>query len=213
MSATEIETRIRPKKTRMDPELVSIIRDFVWHYVRRRGRQRTAEAFGVSRQTLWRYLEYGLEGSSLPSVVMRSVGGSIKGLEGAWRELIGDLPPPEVDPSVLPLPDGLEDTLFQVCAAPLATVEELSHFERVPASTIRDRLERLTGLGLVCSIPHRLSALGPRPQHRYIPTERGIMAGGMAEKGLSHFLGSYLCRGSGSACWSSVLTPWPCSTT
>ena len=59
MSTTSIETTTQPRKTRMNPELASIIRDFVRHHAQRRGRQRTAEAFGVSRQTLWRYLEYG----------------------------------------------------------------------------------------------------------------------------------------------------------
>ena len=75
------EAKKQPKK-RMHPDLVRFIRDFVLYHVGRRGRQRTAEALGISRQTLWRYLEYDHDGSAVPSAVMRTVGGSIKGLEG-----------------------------------------------------------------------------------------------------------------------------------
>ena len=45
---------------------------------------------------------------------------------------------------------------------------------RVPDSTLRDRLARLTERGLADSIQHRLSALGPHPRRRYFPTEKGI---------------------------------------
>ena len=175
----------------MHPDLVRYIRDFVLYHVRWRGRQRTAEAFGVSRQTLWRYLEYGHDGSTVPSAVMRSVGGSIKGLEESWLGLRGERPLPELDVSELPLSDGLEDTLLLVCATPLASAEELSHIGRIPVSTIRDRLGRLTEQGLIRSISHRLSALGPRPQRRYFPTKEGIVAGGATDESLSHFLRTY----------------------
>ena len=175
----------------MHPELVRYIRDFVLYHVRRRGRQRTAEAFGISRQTLWRYLEYGHDGSTVPSAVMRTVGGSIKGLEEAWLSLIRERPLPELDVSELPLSDDLEHTLLLVCATPLASAEELSLFGRIPASTMRDRLGRLTKRGLIDSISHRLSALGPRPQRRYFPTKEGIVAGGATDESQLHYLQTY----------------------
>ena len=73
-------------------------------------------------------------------------------------------------------------------AAPLATVEELARFGRVPASTLRDRLKKLTERGLVDSVPHQLSVLGTRPQRRYFPTEKGVTAAGAATKGRDHML-------------------------
>ena len=39
-------------------------------------------------------------------------------------------------------------------------MEDLSRFGRVPASTLRDRLKKLTERGLVDSLPHHLSAVG-----------------------------------------------------
>ncbi len=68
---------------------------------------------------------------------------------------------------------------------------ELSRFGRVPASTIRDRLKKLAERGLVDSVPHHLSVLGSRPQHRYFPTEMGVTAAGAATKGESHMLRAY----------------------
>ena len=73
----------------------------------------------------------------------------------------------------------------------LATVEELSRFGRIPASTLRDRLKKLTERGLVGSVPHLLSVLGTRPQRRYFPTEKGVTAAGAATKGRNHMLRAY----------------------
>ena len=62
---------------------------------------------------------------------------------------------------------------------------------RVPASTLRERLEKLVKRGLVDSVPHHLSILGARPQRRYFPTEQGVIAGGVATKGRAHMLRAY----------------------
>ena len=76
-------------------------------------------------------------------------------------------------------------------ATPLATVDELSRFGRLPTSTLRDRLKKLTERGLVDSVPHHLSVLGTRPQRRYFPTEKGVTAAGAATKGRAHMLRAY----------------------
>ena len=101
-----------------------------------------------------------------------------------WRAL-------RPDPALRHLRQGLEEALLLLCAAPLSTVEELSRFGRLPASTLRDRLKKLTERGLVDSVAHHLSVLGTRPQRRYFPTEKGVTAGGAATKGRAHMLQSY----------------------
>ena len=70
-------------------------------------------------------------------------------------------------------------------------MEELSRFGRIPASTLRDRLTKLTERGLADSVPHHLSVLGSRPQCRYFPTEKGVTAAGAATKGRNHMLRAY----------------------
>ena len=103
------------------------------------------------------------------------------------RLLVGLRP----DPALRPLREGLEEALLLLCATPLATVDELSRFGRIPASTLRDRLEKLAKRGLVDSAPHHLSVVGTRPQWRYFPTEKGVTAAGAATKGRAHMLRAY----------------------
>ena len=68
---------------------------------------------------------------------------------------------------------------------------ELACFERVPASTLRERLEKLVKRGLVDTASHHLGALGSRPQRRYFPTEKGVTAAGAATQGRRHMLTTY----------------------
>ena len=89
-----------------------------------------------------------------------------------------------------------------VCAAPLATADELSSFGRIPATTLRRRLANLAGRGLVNSVPHHLDALGPNPRRRHFPTERGIEAAARVEHGTERFLSEY----PGSREWFRILT-------
>ena len=70
-------------------------------------------------------------------------------------------------------------------------MDELSRLVRVPTSTLRERLEKLAKRELVDSVPHHLSVLGTRPQRRYFPTEKGVIAGGVATKGQAHMLRAY----------------------
>ena len=118
-------------------------------------------------------------------------GGSRAALEAATLEIIIDLEGLRLNPALRPLREGFEDTLLLLCATPLATVEELSCFGRVPNSTLRDRLARLTERELADSIPYRLGPLGPRPRRRYFPTEKGITASGAATEGQQHVLEAY----------------------
>ena len=43
---------------------------------------------------------------------------------------------------------------------PQVTVEDLSRFKRVPASTLRDRFKKLTERALVVSVPHHMRSWG-----------------------------------------------------
>ena len=130
-------------------------------------------------------------GRAVPCAVIDAVGGSSQTIEAATRELAVRRLVRRRDPAPRPLPQTLEDTLLLVCAAPLATAEELARFGRVSASTLRDRLGKLVNKGLVDSVAHRLGVLGPHPQRRYFPTEQGIVAGGRVEHGTERFLSEY----------------------
>ncbi|MXZ91248.1 MAG: hypothetical protein F4W95_01970 [Chloroflexi bacterium] len=147
------------------------IRDYVDAHRRLHGQKRTAESLGVSRHTLWRYFEKGHAGRAVPAAVLDSVGKSIKDIEAATLEIIIDLEGLRPDPALRPLRRNLEDALLLLCAAPLTAVDELARFGRVPASTLRDRLDKLAKRGLADSVSHHLGVLGSRPQRRYFPTE------------------------------------------
>ena len=177
--------------TQARPDLRRAVRSYVRAYASLHGRRKAAEDLGVSRHTLWRFLDRGHTGRSVPSAVLNKVGGSVRAIEAATFEIIIDLEGLRPDPALRHLRQGLEEALLLLCATPLATVEELSRFGRIPASTLRDRLKRLTELGLVDSVPHHLSAVGTRPQRRYFPTEKGVTAAGAATKGRAHMLRSY----------------------
>ncbi len=191
MIVTEPRTRTFNGTTQAGSDLERAIRDYVRAYERRHGRRKTAEDLGVSRHTLWRFLKRGHVGRAVPSAVLNAVGGNTAAVEAATLEIIIDLEGLRPDPALRPLHESLEEALLLLWATPLATVDELSGFGRVPASTLRDRLEKLAKRGLVDSVPHHLSVLGTRPQRRYFPTENGVVAGGVATKGQAHMLRAY----------------------
>ena len=177
--------------TQAGPRFDRAVRGYVRAYASLHGRRKTAEDLGVSRHTLWRFLERGHVGRAVPSAVLSSVGGSVQAIETAAFEIIIDLESLRPDPALRHLRQGLEEVLLLLCATPLATVEELARLGRVPAATLRDRLKKLTERGLVDSVPHHLSVLGTRPQRRYFPTEKGVIAGAMATEGEAHMLRAY----------------------
>ena len=191
MIVTEPRTRTLNGATQAGPHIERAVRDYVRVHVRLHGQGKTAEALGVSRHSLWRFLERGHAGRAVLSAVLSSGRGSVREIEAATFEIIIDLEGLRPDPALRSLRQGLEEALLLLCATPLATVEELSRFGRVPASTLRDRLKKLTDRGLVDSVPHHLGVLGDRPQRRYFPTDKGVIAGAMATEGERHMLRSY----------------------
>ena len=173
------------------PRLDRAVREYVRAYAALNGRRKAAEDLGVSRHTLWRFLDRGQMGRAVPAAVLSAVGESVRAIEASTLEIMIDLEGLRPDPALRSLRQGLEGALLLACASPLATVEELSRFGRTPASTLRDRLKTLTERGLVDSVAHHLSVLGTRPQRRYFPTAKGVIAGGMATKGEGHMLRAY----------------------
>ena len=192
MTTTNTSTPIPVEDEPSDDHLNYAIRDYVRTYVLWHGRAKAAETFGVSRHTLWRCLERGRLGKSLPRAVVKTVGDDPVAIEAAaWAMTASRKLQRRAAANPQPLAETLEDALRLLCAAPLATVEELSVFGRVPATTLRRRLAKLAGRGLVDSIPHHLDALGPNPKRRHFPTERGIEAAAGVEHGTARFLSEY----------------------
>ncbi len=58
----------------MEPRLADAIGDYLRAHIERHGRKHTAEAFGVSRHTLWRFLERGQAGRALTLAVLAPTG-------------------------------------------------------------------------------------------------------------------------------------------
>ena len=197
MTIAEPETRTPSKRAPLDPDLEDAIREYLRTYVLWRGIRQATETFGVSRHTLWRFLRQGHAGRALPRAVLDTVGDSVEVLDAAtWaipivERVLDSKPVPKTVPPSRSLPETLEDTLRLLCATPLATVDELSRFGRVPVSTLRDRLRRLTRMGMADSVSHSLTALGPHPHRRHFPTAKGIDAGGGIEHGTDTFLSEY----------------------
>ena len=191
MIVAEPRTQALNGTTQAGPRLERAVRGYVRAFASLHGRHKAAEDLGVSRHTLWRFLERGHMGRAVPSAVLNKVGNSVRAIEAATFEIVIDLEGLRPDPALRSLRQGLEEALLLLCATPLATVEDLSRFGRLPTSTLRDRLKRLTERGLVDSVPHHLSVLGSRPQRRYFPTEKGVTAAGAATKGREHMLRTY----------------------
>ena len=161
----------------MEPRLADAIGDYLRAHIERHGRKGTAEAFGVSRHTLWRFLERGQAGRALPRAVLERVGPDLDAVDAATQALLTrPAPAYERAPRRDYLPKRLRETLLDLCATPLATVSELASFTREPASSLRDRLTALRRRGLAEWRPHRLAELGERPQRRWFPTAEGIDA-------------------------------------
>lgn len=121
----------------MGPELIDAIGDYLLAHVERHGHARTAEAFGVSRHTLWRFLERGQVGRALPRAVMAEVGDTPGKLAAATRALSGEVRPAPLErPRVPRLTLALHETLLLVCETPFASVDDLSRIKRVPRSTL-----------------------------------------------------------------------------
>ena len=167
------------RREAVEPRLANAIGDYLHAHIERHGRTRTAAAFGVSRHTLWRFLERGQAGRALPQAVLDRVGESQDAVDAATQALLASpapAPAREEIPTPDYLPSRLEEALLDLCATPLTTVSELASFTREPASSLRDRLVQLRRRGLADWRPHRLAELGERPQRRWFPTAEGVAA-------------------------------------
>ena len=201
MAVTNPRTQASNGVTQAGTDLDGAVRDYVRTYAVLHGKPKAAEVLGVSRHTLWRFLKRGHTGRAIPRAVLERVGGSARALDDAKerlvlqarsrRRLADNARTSGTGSGSLRLREVLEDTLRLLCAAPLTTVDELSRFGRVPASTLRERLGKLAKRGLVDSVPHHLGSLGPHPKRRYFPTKQGIAAGGRIEHGTEYFLSEY----------------------
>ena len=197
MTISEPWTLTTGKSALLDPNLDDAIREYLRTYVVWRGIRQATATFNVSRHTLWRFLERGHTGRALPRAVLATVGDSVEVIEAAtWaivaaERVVASRPVAKPIRSPYPMSQALEDTLLLLCATPLATVDELSRFGRIPASTLRDRLKKLLKMGMADSVSHSLALLGPHPHLRYFPTEKGIDAGAMVEHGTESFLREY----------------------
>ena len=119
----------------MEPRLADAIGDYLRAHIKRHGHGRTAEAFGVSRHTLWQFLERGQAGRALPQAVLEHVGPDLDAVDAATQTLLArPAPAYEREPRPDYLPKRLRETLLDLCATPLATVSELASFTREPAS-------------------------------------------------------------------------------
>ena len=169
------------------------IRDYVRTYALWHGRPQAARHFGVSRHTLWRCLEQGHLGRSLPKAVTEAVGEDPDRIAAAtWAmSTVRRIQRRQAAVQQQTLAEPLEDALRLLCAAPLTTVEELSAFGRIPATTLRRRLTKLAGQGLADSVSHHLGSLGPNPRRRHFPTQQGIEAAAHVEHGTERFLSEY----------------------
>ena len=158
MTISEPWTPTPGKGASLDSDLEDAIREYLRTYVMWRGIRQATATFGVSRHTLWRFLRRGHTGRALPRAVLGIVGDSVEVLEAAtWAiaaadRVLASRPAAKPVLSPYPLSQALEDTLLLLCAAPLATVDELSRFGRIPASTLRPRHWRT-----------RCSCCAPRP--------------------------------------------------
>ena len=192
MTATGAGTPIPAADETADGDLDDAIRDYVRTYVLWHGKAKAAQHFGVSRHTLWRCLERGRLGKSLPRAVIKTVGDDPHVIEAAtWAMSAVRRIQRRAADNPKPLAKTLEDALRLLCAAPLATVEELSAFGRIPTTTLRRRLAKLAQQGLVDYVPHHLNALGTNPKQRHFPTEKGIEAAARVEHGTERFLSEY----------------------
>ena len=193
MTTTNTSTAIPVEDETHGDDLDYAIRDYVRAYVLWHGRAKAAETFGVSRHTLWRCLERGRLGKSLPRAVIRAVGDDPDAIEAAatWAMTTSRKLQRRAAANPKPLAETLEDALRLLCAAPLATAEELSAFGRIPVTALRRRPAKLAERGLADSVDHHLDALGPNPRRRHFPTERGIEAAARVEHGTERFLSDY----------------------
>ena len=170
MTTTSASAPIPMEEEPSSDDLDGAIRDYVYTYALLRGRRKAMERFGVSRHTLWRFLDKGHPGRALPRAVLDSVGDSIEAVDAAtWAIEASERITASFNraarnrrPAGSRLRRGQEDALLELCAAPLATVSELARFNREPPTTPAGQAGPAGGAG---TGRFRLPQPGrPRPQ-------------------------------------------------
>ena len=91
MTTTNTSTPI-PVEDESHDDLDYAIRDYVRTYVLWHGSPQAARHFGVSRHTLWRCLERGHLGKSLPRGVIKTVGDNPGAIAAAAWAMTGSIP-------------------------------------------------------------------------------------------------------------------------
>ena len=184
-------------------EQIEAVREYLRTRAWQRGAQRTADHFGVSRSTLWRFLWTEHVSPLLVAAVTAEVGASTWELRQAAERLRPSAWALEVSWLRPRLTSADKQTVELLCHTPLATVDEMAALIRLPANTLRERLARLAQKGLADSRPHRLQLLGARPQRRFFPTREGIVALASGERaGIERLMRLYPV----SRQWFRVLT-------
>ncbi len=176
---------------RQDTELIDAVREYLRFHARRHGQQLTAEQVGMSRSTLWRFLWKDHVSPRLVAAVTAEVGDSVPAVRWATKRLNESRMSLSSSSTRLQLTSADAQTLEILCHTPLATVDDLAAFIRIPANTLRERLARLAKKGLVDSRPHRLQLLGSRPQRRFFPTREGIVAAAGGDAGIARLMRLY----------------------
>ena len=130
MTITDTGTPIPGEDESHGDDLNSAIRDYVRTYVLWHGRAKATETFGVSRHTLWRFLERGRLGKSLPRAVIKAIGDDPEAIDAAaWAMTASRQNQRRAAASPKPLADTLEDALRLLCAVPLATkLDKIKNF-------------------------------------------------------------------------------------
>ena len=121
MIVAEPRTQALNGTTQAGPDLRRAVRGYVRAYASLHGRRKAGEHLGVSRHTLWRFLERGHMGRAVPTSVLNKVGNSVRAIEAATFELIIDLEGLRPDPALRSLHQGLEEALLLLCATTTAT--------------------------------------------------------------------------------------------
>ena len=121
MIVAEPRTQALNGATQAGPDLRRAVRGYVRAYASLHGRRKAAEDLGMSRHTLWRFLERGHMGRSVPSAVLSTVGGSVRAIEAATFEIIFDLEGLRPDPALRHLRQSLEKPLPLLYATTTAT--------------------------------------------------------------------------------------------
>ena len=132
MTTTDSQTAKMNGAAQAGTDLDEAVRDYVRTYAVLHGNPKAAEALGVSRHTLWRFLHRGHAGRAIPRAVLERVGKSAEALEDAEELLILQAQDrrrlkdsgraAKSAAGSKRLSEALEDALRLVCATPLATV-------------------------------------------------------------------------------------------